>query len=75
MDRLERLFREAEKGWPWMERVGRTVVVSKAETGERGEASCGGGPKWLNECVGCEARGVVRGVSGGEGPPEDGELE
>ena len=50
-----------------MERVGRTVVVSKAETGERGEPSF---VAWLKEWVGWEDRGVVRGVSGGEGPPE-----
>lgn len=58
-----------------MERVGRTVVVSNAETGERGEASFAERPKWLKELAGCEESGVVRGVSGGEAPADDGELE
>lgn len=57
-----------------MERVGRTVVVSNAETGERGEPSFADWPKWLNEWAGWEERGVVRGVSGGVGPPEEGEA-
>lgn len=54
-----------------MERVGM-VVVSNAETSRCCEPSS---PKGGNECDGCDDRGVVRGVSGGVGPPEEGELE
>jgi hypothetical protein len=57
-----------------MDRVGSTVVVSKAETGKWGEPSFADWPKWLNECAGCEESGVVIGVSGGVGPLEEGVL-
>ena len=66
-DRLGRVFRDEGKGaiaWGWME-------TSNADTGERGDPSFW--PKWLNDCEGWEDRGVVRGVSGGEGTPEEGD--